>query len=662
MVTIKDLSRDSVDDVIVAAADKSIYALDGATGAKLWNYTAREYHTWSAVVASPPTDVNDNSNSDVLVATKDRLVMMLDGAKGKQLWSFNTTTTAADSGSYQQGTACSLSVRSAYYVSDIDGDGIADAAVISGTGDSCTQKDRVSILALSGKTGQQLWEYAKAEDYHGLKDGTKNASPVAILDYNKDGTKDIVFADEQSFLRVINGRDGTELDRTELDVFGSIWDFTEIPDISGDGIADVVALEFIEAGGGPDYAAIDAIDLRGSKVIWQVKVGDGRVDGGAVFSAASLSGVGANLNDVLPRIAVTQRLENKLSLVLLDSKTGEQKWQYALGEERSRDDLNKIYPVARIATTGARDELAVGSIDSKLYLLNPADASVIWSYGVTGEIGGMAFAVAPGGQNYIMVEESYHGVTALSRQTTISTTLSIQPSAETVVASSKVVISGALTPSFPGKLIEIRYVDPKGAVTTRPLILSKDGTYSDVFEPEMTGDWKVNVAFDGEGFYLDSTSRTISIKVIDEEKILVYMLKVPDDESVSYPIPYFVDGGQVNDMSINKETKTLKIAINPSKEDGSLEIDLPRNVIDAFDKDYQVLINGKQAQYQEIESEDSSTRSLSIPFKQDSSEITISGTYIVPEFSIVGPLLFAVVMLAVLATSMVMMRARRRLY
>ena len=643
MTTITDLSNDGVDDLVVAARDKSVYALDGTTGRKLWNYTGNQYYSWSSVVTSPPVDVNNNAKADVLVATTERLVMMLDGANGKQVWAFNVTDS-----SFKQGAACSMSVRSAHFLSDIDGDGINDSAVVAGTGDNCAEKDRVSVLALSGKTGTQLWEYAKSEDYHGLKDGGDNASPVAILDFNRDGSLDVGVADELGYLRVINGEAGNELRNTKLEVFGSIWDFTTLPDISGDGIPDALAFEFIEGGGGPDYASIDAIDLMRSNVLWQIKVGDGRINGGALFSGASLNGTGANLSDVLPQVAVTKRIENELTLVLLDAKTGEQKWQYTLGEERSRDDLSKVYPVARIATAGASDELAVGSIDSKLYLLNVADGSVIWSHGVTGEIGGMTFVGAPGGQQYVIVEESYKGVSALSRQTTIDTMLTIEQSAHTVISESKIVISGALQPAFPGELVEIRYVDPKGAVSTKPIILSKDGSFTDVFEPVMTGSWKVDVSFDGEGFYLGSNSRTIGFAVVDKEESLVYQVKVPDDDSVTYPIPYFVDGGHVDAMSINKETKTLKININPSTADGSLKIDLPRSVIDAFESNYQVYVDGKAAQFQELEA-DSTMRSLAIPFKQDNSEITISGTYIVPEFSAVAPLVLAVMMLATIA-------------
>jgi outer membrane protein assembly factor BamB len=651
MTTIQDLTRDTIDDVIVAARDRTVYAIDGATGEKLWNYTGALYYNWKAVVTSPAVDANANSKFDVLVATDERLVMMLDGSKGRQLWAYNVTDS-----SYKQGSACSISVRSAHFVSDINRDGALDAVVVSGTGDGCAQKDVVEILALSSKTGQVLWEYSKAEDYHGLKDGNEAASPVAVRDFDGDGSLDVAFADEQSELHIIDGMTGSETRSTDLAVFGSIWDFTDMPDVTGDGIPDALAFEFVEAGGGPDYASIDAVDLAQSRVLWQVRVGDGRINGGALFSAASLNGTATSGGGLAPLVAVTMRTENELTLVLLDAKTGEQKWQYFLGEERSRNDLDKIYPVSRIATAGARDELAVGSIDSKLYLLNPLDGSIIWSHGLTGEVGGMTYVAAPGGQKYIIVEDSYLGIRALSRQTTIPTTLSIESSSQRVVTSTKIVISGVLDPVFPGELVQLRYVDPTGSTTTRSIIMSKDGTYSDTIEPEVAGTWRVSAEFAGEGFYLSSKSPTIEFVVEEEVEHLVYQLKMPDDESVSYPIAYFVDNGQVSAMTVNKEAKTLRIQIDPEASPGRLKIDLPRSVIDAFDTEFQVRVDGRHVQHEEIETDDPSKRILSIPFDQNSAEITISGTYIVPEFPAVALIVLASAMVA--AVTVIGLRSR----
>ncbi len=652
MSTLKDVTKDKVDDLVVAALDRSIYLVDGVTGEKVWTYTANKYYNWYAIASSPAIDANGNGKSDVFVSTKDRLVMLLDGDKGAQLWAFNVTDSL-----YTPGGACSLSLRSIHIASDIDRDGVLDAVAVSGSGDGCPQNDKFTVLALSAKTGDTLWEYVHDEDYHGLKDGTVGSSPTAVVDFNSDGTKDVAIADDQGTLHVINGLTGNELRSTKLGVFGAIWNFVGIPDISGDGQPDVMAFEFIEGAGGPDYASIDAIDLIHTSVIWQAKIGDGLYNGGALYSGAWVNDTASfGATSATTYFAVTQRIDDALDLVLLDAKTGQQSWKFRLGEEQSRNDLEKRYPVARIADSSGRnnDELAVGSIDSRLHLLDPASGATIWSHAINGEISGITFIPAQQGQKYILVEDVYFGVRALSRQTTIATELSIESSSKTVIESSRLVITGAISPPFPGEIVQIRYVDPSGSVTTKSLVLDRDGTYTDVTEPEKIGNWKVSAEFKGEGFYLDSKSPTIGFTVIEEIEASVFTLRVMGDNQaeISYPIVYRIDGGQVIAMGVDIEDKSLEIAINPMSSDGGLLIvELPRSVIDAAGSTYQVFLDGRAADFEEIKA-DSGVRSLSIPFEENSNRVQIIGTYIVPEFLAFAPAVLAIVMAIALAVSM----------
>ncbi|MGI0015618.1 MAG: hypothetical protein ACREBU_19555, partial [Nitrososphaera sp.] len=67
MSTLKDVTKDKVDDLVVAALDRSIYLVDGVTGEKVWNYTANKYYNWYAIASSPAIDANDNGKSDVFV-------------------------------------------------------------------------------------------------------------------------------------------------------------------------------------------------------------------------------------------------------------------------------------------------------------------------------------------------------------------------------------------------------------------------------------------------------------------------------------------------------------------------------------------------------------------------------------------------------------------
>ena len=129
---------------------------------------------------------------------------------------------------------------------------------------------------------------------------------------------------------------------------------------------------------------------------------------------------------------------------------------------------------------------------------------------------------------------------------------------------------------------------------------------------------------------------------------------MPDDP-VSYPINYFVDDGQVDSMSIDKDAKALKIRIAPTEDDGSLNIELPRTVIDSFQTDYRVYVDGSEVQYQETGA-DASARSLTIPFDQDAHEITIAGTFVVPEFGLIAPFLAAITMIAVVVVTAMRIR------
>lgn len=98
---------------------------------------------------------------------------------------------------------------------------------------------------------------------------------------------------------------------------------------------------------------------------------------------------------------------------MLDADSGDQVWQFALGEEKSRDDIDKYYPVARVPDlSGSRyDEIVVGSIGSRIYLLDGSSGNTIWSHPIDEQISDIASIELQGGQEYIVVEDRDKGVT-----------------------------------------------------------------------------------------------------------------------------------------------------------------------------------------------------------------------------------------------------------
>jgi outer membrane protein assembly factor BamB len=469
-----------------------------------------------------------------------------------------------------------------------------------------------------------------------LKTGVKGSSPIAIVDANHDDIDDIIIVDDHNVLYTINGLTGNEIETKELDVFGAIWNLIVVPDMSGDDFEDAIAFEFIDGSGGPDYASVVAIDLALAEVIWEAKVGDGLYNGGAVYSAEWIPAKNDSSQEG-PIVAVTQRIENELRLILRNGETGQEVWQFDLGEDKGRNDLDKFYPIARVPdfTNNGYDEIGVGSIDSKLYLLDQKDGMIIWSHSVTGGVGLINSIAVGDGQRYINVADGASSVRALAGLTTIETNLTIDASDQVVIEGSKIMISGAISPALAGEIVQLRYIDPTGFVMPKSIVVAKDGSYADTIEPEIIGNWKVSARFEGGGYHTSAQSSTITFTVETQTENSVYRVEVKSDDntSVSYPVVYFIEGGNVTEMSIDKQQKSLNIAIRTSAGGGALRLELSRNIIDAWQSSYQVHVDGKAVSFQELQA-DLETRVISIPFSDNAKQIQVTGTYIVPEFPV----------------------------
>lgn len=644
-----DVSEDGIDDVIVAAEGRSIYSVDGATGKQIWVFNTNESYSWLSVTTNASLDVNNDDVQEVLAVTADKLMILLDGATGKQLWNFSSGDRAL------RAQQCFPVARAVFTISDIDDDGVADLAIVSGSGDKCPKDDRFTVLTLSAKEGEKVWEFVHEEDFHGLKDGTFRSTPSIVLDFNGDGTDDIIVVDERSVLYVIDGSDGSEISAKKLDVFGSISNLLKIPDISGDNIEEVVAIEFLEGGGGPDYGKLSAIDIKSSEIVWELKAGDGLLDSGAFFSTAWVKDESTRTNYV----AAIQRIDDDLELVLLKAISGEQVWQFQLGQDTSRQDLEKFLPLARVTDLNGNgyDELAVGSLGADVYLLDAKLATIIWSHAITNGISMITSIEIGDGQSYILIFDKAANAHALAALNHIDTRLTLEASETTVPVSTKLTIFGSISPSLSGEIVRVRYIDPSGIVSAKPLVVAKDGSYTDELRPEIVGTWRVSAEFEGEGYYVGSESQTISFVVENVTKNSIYRVGVDgvDNGSTTYPIIYLVEGGEVTSMSINQLEETLNVAISSSPQGGTLRLELQRDIIDAFNSDYQVYIDGKVATFEELSADDEE-RVLSIPFKADSNEIEIAGTYVIPEYSAIAVAVLAIALIGMIAANTVKRR------
>lgn len=108
-------------------------------------------------------------------------------------------------------------------------------------------------------------------------------------------------------------------------------------------------------------------------------------------------------------------------------------------------------------------------------------------------------------------------------------------------------------------------------------------------------------------------------------------------------IRYDIEGGKILSMEANESTNSLHIRIEASSN-GVLTMPLPRALIDAKksqgeDDVFYVLADKKEAKFDETKR--SASRTLEISFSDDTKEITIYGTQIIPEFGTLAPLVLA---------------------
>jgi len=166
-------------------------------------------------------------------------------------------------------------------------------------------------------------------------------------------------------------------------------------------------------------------------------------------------------------------------------------------------------------------------------------------------------------------------------------------------------------------------------------------------------------------FAFSGGSGTTEINPVEKK-----VFEVDMGDQGTYDVGYIIKGGTVENMEVDYDGLALVITIDATK-DGIITVTLPRDLIDAKkpanlspddilvgktvdpkdleDDEYFVLIGGEEASFKETKSKTS--RTLSIGFLADDTQIEIVGTQIVPEFGPIAALVLAVAIISIIAVS-----------
>jgi len=141
-----DLDGNGAIDVIVGDELGTLYALDGASGKKLWSATTgpNEYEARGFVAAAAIVDVGGDGNDDVVAGARDGILTAYRGRDGKVLWQHQ----------YDSGIHASPSVA------DFDQDGKPEVLAAWSYG---------QLAILDGRTGTPRWLARLEQDSGGIE-------------------------------------------------------------------------------------------------------------------------------------------------------------------------------------------------------------------------------------------------------------------------------------------------------------------------------------------------------------------------------------------------------------------------------------------------------------------------------------------------------------
>jgi predicted secreted protein with PEFG-CTERM motif len=224
---------------------------------------------------------------------------------------------------------------------------------------------------------------------------------------------------------------------------------------------------------------------------------------------------------------------------------------------------------------------------------------------------------------------------------------------------SEIVVSGTVANLRGDAPVTVTVYGPQNnLVTVRQVEVSEDNTYETTFSTSgalfnQNGVYTIRVQYGPQEINNRATVELVG-EAVGEEGV-----SCSDDElavkggSQVFCVPYEASGAVVTRATVSSATTSMVLMID-ADSDGSISLMIPRDVLDAAsdgdDTDFIVLVDGEEADFEEIDSDDA-TRTLDITFSEGSTEIEIIGTYAVPEFGTMAAIILAVAIVSIIAVS-----------
>jgi len=250
-------------------------------------------------------------------------------------------------------------------------------------------------------------------------------------------------------------------------------------------------------------------------------------------------------------------------------------------------------------------------------------------------------------------------------------TLEISTDKEAYNPGETINITGKVYPQIPGSDVILQVISPKNNILqVEQLEVNSDDKFAGSIETDFGGLWKNSGTYEIRAFYWTDVRTDIQFdygltsvglqetQPKDDTELLEGVLQESEIVDVivgeqfltvdGINVNYKISGGKIISITPDLDAKSLIIKINTT-DDGELVINLPKEVIDTDEEGFFILVDGEEVSF--IEDMHDNSRSLTIPFYYGSEEIEIIGTFVIPEFGIIGVLVLAVAIIAIIAVT-----------
>ena len=362
-----DVTGDGIAEGIVGWDDSQgepLVCLDGSSSGSATVVWSRRFfdgasggNPYSSESIVPIGDTDSNSFPNLLIGTAGggRTAYNVDGEAGDILWKFDTYN-EPDSGW----------VYSVAEIDDMNDDGINEVAF--GVGSYNDHVYLVDGADASGGDAAVLWRYHAADAV---------VSVHAISDVNDDGFDDVVagLTDNGEAVVCLDGKtpSATPTVLWTYPAGDGVWDMEILPDITGDGIDEVLAAVWALGG-----SAVRCINGASGLEQWRSTT--------VLEYGMQVELLGEMTRDGAFNVIVGS-WENAVSV--LDGADGTQVWKTTVGSLNG-GDVTTVSAISDLNGDGVQDVIA-GSYDEYVYALSGADGAVIWAYNT----GHRVYSVAP---------------------------------------------------------------------------------------------------------------------------------------------------------------------------------------------------------------------------------------------------------------------------